>query len=664
MDVESPHVALSQQRADTLQSPVARSSPIGISDHDRADGVSDDDVMSVAYDEVRRSVSPQVAEYIFRPRTRQTSSGSSGPAKAGWSVNSLLSLHLAGPELMQLTPEKAFQLHDLAGNLWKFGGYKYVDCVAHIEEILLARESLLRPKDVSALSKMRCDLSMSYLHMDRMAECETLLTDGLCEIESLHPGSPEGDQFRLLLAQLRSSQGQHSLAEELCAKAIISRRSELGLSHYYTWQAYNVLHTVLRSQNKFNEERRLMMGFYLDVYQTVSEALLPGLRAVLAVCRSYIEAWMTESELQRLVRDRFVYDGPLGIDERNTLTLTTVFWERYHTEDRRRGVVHQLFEDLEKIMSMTPRNILSTSALLIALRIQAVRQLESTSLQQEALRVAKEFKDMKFLVPLWIFVFLNDTHFSDRGFNWRVVEQEFVHLLEDAVTKGSHYMGAPHSPGGRRSSIVSTGTGSRGSALAVDRSHAISEADSQNGSKSFTVLWRSAGQGSTPDVSLHTNGLYHHTLIPSAVPSSTILVSPRSQPTSGAAEPPAWSRSDHINPPASYSTLAWNTEPYFSHQWPAAEGEQHLDNARRHERFSPMVVGNPTPPFTFSMPLLTPHATRMSPPPRPGQDSPAAAPSSVLIGRPDFPTPPNLFGLPHSPFPPSPSLGSGLSPGS
>jgi len=663
MDVESPHVALSQQRADTLQSPVTRSSPIGVSERNRADSVSDDDVMSVAYNEVRRSVSPQVAEYIFRPRTRQTPSGSSGPAKASWTVNSILSLHLAEPELMQLTPQKVFQLEDLAANLCCFCIDGYIDCVAHIEEILLARANSLRSKDVRYLNQKKKELSMIYFRMGRRTECETLLTDGLREIESLQPGSPEGDQFRILLAHLRSSQGQHSLAEELCTKAIISQRSELGLSHHYTWMAYDMFCMVLRSQDKFDEERRLMMGFYLDVYQTVSEALLPGLRAALAVCKSYIEAWVPESELQRLVGDRFVYDRPLGVEERNTLTLSTVFMGKYE-EDWRRRVVHQPFEDLRKIMSLPLSNILSTSALLIALRTQAVRRLESASLQQEALRVAKEFDYTKFLVPLWIFIYLNEVRFSEGGFNWRVVEQEFIHSLEDAVTKGSHYTGAPHSPGGRRSSIVSTGTGSPGSALAGDRSHAVSEADSQNGSKSFTELSRSAGQGSTPDVSLHTNGLYHHTPMPSAVSSSTILVSPRSQPTSGAAEPPAWSRLNHINPLASHSTLVWNTtEPYFSHHWSTAEEEQHLNDGRPHDRFSPMVMDNSTTPFTFSMPL-TPYASRMSPPQRPGQDSPAAAPSSVLIGRPDFPTPPNLFGLPHSPFPPSPSLGSGLSPGS
>ena len=609
MDIESPHVALSQQRADTLQSPVARPSPISISDHDRADSVSDDDVISVAYDEVKRSVSPQVAEYIFRPRTGQTSSGSSGPAKAGWTVNSLLSLHLAGPELMQLTPEKELELEDLAANLWNFGSNKYIDCVAHIEEILLARESLLRSKDVSILNLRRRELSMTYLHMGRRAECETLLTDGLREIESLHPGSPEGDRFRILLAQLRSSQGQHSLAEELCTKVIISQRSELGLSHHYTWRAYYTLCMVLRSQNKFDEERRLMMDFYLDAYQTVSEALLPGLRAALAVFRSYIEVWMTESELHRLVGDRFVSDRPLGIAERNTLTLNTVFGERFD-EDSRRGLVHQPFEDLRNIMSMSVSDILFTSALLIAVRIRAVRYLESASLQKEALRIAKDLEYTNFLVPLWIFVFLGHMRFWTRNSNWMVAEQEFIHSLEDAVTKGGHSTGVPRSS-------ISTDTGSPGSALTVDRSHGLAQVDTLNGPKSVVVLSAAAGQDFSPEVSLHTNGLYHHAPMPSAVssPTSAVLVSPRSQHTSGAAEPPAWSRLDHLNPLASHSTLVWNTEPYFSHQWSAAEGEQHLNDAQLNDRFSPMAMDNPTPPFTFTMPL-TPHASRMSPPPR------------------------------------------------
>src|SRR5947209_7631226 len=140
MNIESPHVA---QRAGTLQSPVARSSPIGSSDHNQADGVSDDDVVSVAYDEIRRSVSPQVAEYIFKPRTGQPSSGSGSsiPANAGWSINSLLSLPLVGPELMQLTKKNLSHLQEFATNLWDLGGGKYLDCIGHIEEILLARES-------------------------------------------------------------------------------------------------------------------------------------------------------------------------------------------------------------------------------------------------------------------------------------------------------------------------------------------------------------------------------------------------------------------------------------------------------------------------------------------------------------------------------------------
>jgi hypothetical protein len=648
MDVESPHVALSQQRSDTLQSPVARSSPIGSSDHNQADGVSDDNVISVAYDEIRRSVSPQVAEYIFKPRTGQTSPGSSSPAKAGWSINSLLSLPLGGPELMRLTKKDLSQLRDLAKNLWDLGGGRYLDCIGHILEIILARESSSRSKDVNTLDEMRANLSMIYLSLGRIAECETLLTNGLREIESLRPGSRKGDQFQILLAWLRSLQWQHSLAEELCMKVILSQRSALGLSDHHTWKAYDMLGAILKSQNKFDEERRLMADFYLGVYRTLSEAFLPGLRAALAVCRNYIEVWMTESKLQRLVGGLFICDRPLGIAERYKLTLSAVFGEMF-TEDMRLEVIPQQLKDFGNITSVPFDDILSTFASLIALSIQAARQLESASLQQEALRVVKELKFTKFLVPLWVFVYLNETGFWWGEVNWRVAEQEFIHSLEDAVTKGGHSIGALRSS-------MSTDTGSLGSASAVDRSHGFSELDIQNGSKSFTMLSRSAGQGSTLDVSRHTKGLYHQAPMPGAV-SSSILVSPRSQPTSGAVEFPALSRLDHTNPLAPSSPLVRSTEPSYLHQWSAAEGERHLNDARPNDRFLPMVMDNPTPPFTFSMPLTPP-------PPMPGQDSPAAAPSSVLIGYPDFPTPPNLFGLPYSPLPPSPSLGSGPSPGS
>jgi hypothetical protein len=437
-------------------------------------------------------------------------------------------------------------------------------------------------------------------------------------------------------------------------KVILSQRSALGLNHCYTWTAYEMLSEILKSQKKFDEERRLITDFYLDVYQKLSEAFLPGLCAALAVCRNYIEVWMTESKLQRLMRGLFLCDRPLGIAERNKLTLDTVFWERF-TEDMLLESVPQLLKDFKRITSAPFGDILSTFAFLIALRIQAVRQLDSASLRQEALRVVKELKFTKFLVPLWIFVYLNETGVWRGEVNWRVAEQEFIRSLEDAVTKGGHSIGALRSS-------MSTGVGSLGSALAVDGSYGLSELDIQNGSKGLTMLSRSAGQGSTPDVSRCTNGLYHQTPMPSAV-SSPILVSPRSQPTNGAVELPALPRLDHTNPLASNSALVWNTEPSFLHQWSTAEGEQHLNDARPNDHFSPMAMENPMPSFSFSM-SLTPHATRMSPPPRPGQDSPAAAPSSVLIGHPDFPTPPNLFGLPHSPLPPSPSLGSGPSPGS
>jgi hypothetical protein len=573
MDVESPHVALSQQRADTLQSLVARSSPISSSDHNQADGISDDDVVSVAYDETRRSVSPQVAEYIFKPRTGQTSSSSSSPANAGWSINSLLSLPLAGPELMRLTRKNLSHLRNLAASLWNLGGRKYMDCIGHIWEILLAKESSSQSKDISTLVEMKADISMTYLYLGRMAECETLLTDGLREIESLHPGSPEGNKLRISLAHLRSSQGQQSLAEELCMKIVLSQRSTLGLNNYNTWRAYVTLGMILKSQNKLNEERRLITDFYLDVYQTLSEAFLPGLRAALAVCRNYIEVWMAELKLQRLVEGLLICDHPLSISERNKLTLSAVFWESLR-EDSRLGTIPQILKDLGKMVGFSVKDIFSTFALLIALRIQPVRHLESASLQQEALRVVKEFKFTKFLVPLWIFIYLNQTRFWKSDINWNVAEQDFIHSLEDAVIKGGHSPGAPP---------FSLSTGTR---------------------------------------------------------------NPGSQPTSGAVELPALPRLDHTNPLASNSALVWNTEPSFLHQWSAAEGEQHLDDAQPNDRFLPMVMDNPTPSFTFSMPL-TPHATRMSPPPRPGQDSPAAAPSSVLIGHPDFPTPPNLFGLPH-----------------
>jgi hypothetical protein len=647
MDVESPHVALSQQRADTLRSLVAQSPPIDISSHDQAGGVRDDDVINVAYDEVRRSVSPQVAEYIFKPRIGQTSPGSSGPAKAGWSVSSILSIPLAEPELMRLTQENLSHLAELAENLWELCGNEYLDCIGHIGEILLARESSSRSEDMNLLARRSMNLSLTYLRMGRMADSEILLTNSLHKIESLRPGSSEGSQFRVLLAILYSVQGQHSLAEELCTKAMLFQRSTLGLNNSYTWRAYYTLGAILRVRNKFDEERKLMMDFYLDVYYTLSNEFLPGLHAALAVCRNCIEVWMTESKLQGLMRIAFVCDRPLGIAQRTKLALSTIFRERLK-EDIRLGVVPQLLKDFSNITSIPFGDILSSLASLIVFHIQTIQCLESSSLQQEALRVANEFKVMKFLVPLWIFAYLNEVRLWQGGPNWRAEEQEFIHSLEDAVAQGGHSVRAPHSS-------MSTETGSLRSALTV--SNDLTQIEMFNGLESVTVL-PVAGQDSSPEASLQTNGLYHHTSMPTTV-SSPILAPPRPRPTSSTAE---LSRLDDINPLTSHSTVVWNTEPYSSYQWSTSEMGHHLNDARSHGQFEPTMVNNPTPPFTSSFPL-TPHATQMPPPPRPGQESPAAAPSSVVIGRPDVPTPPNLFGLPHSSLSPSPSLGSGPSPG-
>ena len=64
------------------------------------------------------------------------------------------------------------------------------------------------------------------------------------------------------------------------------------------------------------------------------------------------------------------------------------------------GVVPQLLKDFGKITSESLGGILSTFASIIAPCIQAVRQPESASLQQEVLWVVKELKFTKFSVPI------------------------------------------------------------------------------------------------------------------------------------------------------------------------------------------------------------------------------------------------------------------------
>ena len=70
------------------------------------------------------------------------------------------------------------------------------------------------------------------------------------------------------------------------------------------------------------------------------------------------------------------------------------------------------------------------------------------------------------------------------------------------------------------------------------------------------------------------------------------------------------------------------------------------DNNPPQDRFSPIMISTPTPPFNLSPPHASPLFCT-SPPRGPGQNSPAAPPSSVLAGLRDFSISPSLFDSMH-----------------
>jgi hypothetical protein len=681
MNVESPYVATSEQLRNNLQSPIAQTPPMSISDNNRAD--VDDDIINVAYEEIRRSVSPQVAGYIFQPREDKVSPTNSNLTGVGWTLNRILNISMTDHDLINLSDKSVGTLDNIATSLWNFGKSQYLDYCAHIGEVLLARANLATPRnamELRYLDMLRRNLLAIYIRIGKVTECETLLTEFIAETDARRPGDPIGTGYRSRLGRVLSRQGRHILAEEICWQAMISLRFAQGLGYWLTWEAYGGLQIVLQNQGRFDDGLRLMTSLYVDVYLTMSAQLLPGLRASLELCEGSIVGWMTESKLQRLVRDRFLCHGPLDIGERITLILDTVIRERW-MEEEKLETLPEIVKDLQDKMGLTGPEILATFALLIALRIQAVRPLESASLRQEALRAVEDLKSTKYLVPLWIFTHMNTTRVLTEDFNWRVAEHDLLQLLEGVVIDRGD-------PTEAASFGLFEDLDSSKSTLPVANSPTIHWSTSPKGSESSVVIPAATGPASFSETSTGTLGFYGDTTMSSAA-FSTTLVPSRPQLTSGSVESLAPARLDHANPRASSSVMSWNAEPSFSQPRPLAEGHQLSDDdqsrnrfsppftfsrplssiqgyqpfvdAPPQNRFSPTMMSTPTPSFTFSLPQ-TPNPSSMSPPPRPGEASSDAAPSSVLAGRPDFPTSPNFFGLTQSPLPASPYQASGSSP--
>ena len=677
MNVESPHLVTSERPENTLQTAVAQSPPMDVSEDDPADDI--DNVIRIAYDEIRRSGSPQLADYIFHPGTNKNSfthNDSTGIK----GLDHILNISMTELELGQLSVELWYTLALLAQNLWNFGKNKYLNYSLHIYEIFLARWRLLEPEKVDTWYKCMRNISSAYLRMGRIAEGERFLTNSIVEINSLRPGHPASIEFQSLLGEVHLRQGNHNLAEELCTQAIISSRANTGLAHSSTWYTYRTLSTVLEAQGRPDGGRRLMMGLYQDIYRTVSAQLLLGLSTCLELCRSYIEGWMDESKLQRILKDTFVSDSPLGLSQTHALTLIAIIHEGYRKE-MKFWRPPQLLKDVTDQTGLEVMDILADFALLIARRIRTAQALGSISLQHEALRVLNDLKSTNFLVPLLVLSRLTPDNCWGNQFLWLEAERNLIESLKDVVIDGGHYTKAT-------TSRLSAEEDTSAFGFAAATNLHIPQSEMLNDSERSMIPLTAPDQTSSVETSTGTLGLHNGNVTPSVFPSLT-LVRSGSQFPSASIQVPYLVRPDHMASFTPPTTLSWNNEPSvprslspaqsrqvsgddISHNWftastsfsqlpSAAQGGQPFDNALSQTRFSPMMMTTPTPLFMSSLPL-TPRSLRMSLPWRPGEDSPDVPPSSILAGRADFPTSPNLLGLPQSPLASSPPLKSDSSP--
>jgi hypothetical protein len=655
MNVETPQAISSERQGDILQSTITRSPPVDAvsdtsADFSAATADDDDDVIEVAYHEIRRSVSPQVAQYIFQSGEDDLCA-KNNLAGARWTIDRILNIPVTPSELRQLSEESFDILIDLGTNLWAFGKRRYWTCCAHIGKVLLARERLVSLGTRSLDTKIK-NLAQTYMVLNRMAECEALLTSTIAEIHSLRPGDPACNEFRSILGVLHSRQGQYTLAEELCTQAMISLSCTLGLTHKMTWFAYQDLHLVLREQGRFDDALRLMTEFYIDIYQIASVQVLPGFIFSLELCERYIEEWMAESELQRLVRDRFVDDGSLGNGERMALTLDSIVRNRWRVEFGL-GFFPQIMSNLREMVGLDVVSILSHVSILVARHIQGVRHCESILLRQGALRAVKDLRSTNFLAPLFVFHFLNYTNFLKNESYWRNAEQDLIHSLENLVNENE----CP--PDGRNLQLSGDAGYPKSTSVMTD-GHAVPRSDAPNSSDSSIRATTASCQALSAEISSHTVGFNSGTAMPSAVSSATFF-RPIPQPSSASNQSPVSANDDHIELVNTLSLPTRNPEPYTPQPWSHALRGQLSSEGQSNNGFLPTMMDAVTPPFTWSLPQ-TPQASHMFPPPSPARDSLAPVPSSALAGYLDFSGSSNLFGLPQLPIPPSPSFGSSSSP--
>lgn len=649
-------MAPSPQQGNTIQSPVAQSLPIN--PYYERDMDLDDDVIRIAYDEVRHSVSPSVTQYIFQREDNSSSPTTNSSVGDRWTPMSILALSVNETELLRLNEENLGALKRLTENLWNIGKKEHLTYIAHIEEVLLARESLSTSMSPHAFDRNRLLLAMSYLRMNREPECEALLDAVITETELLRHGDPVGNECRSFLGLLRSRAGQHDSAVDLCTQAIRSLLSTVGLFHFSTWEAHRILSAVLRNQRKFEDGQRLMLKFYGDVYRSGSARLLLGLRASLDLCEGCIQTWTSESKLQRLLKSHYVSDEALGASERHALVLSEVVAAGFGGKDSR--PTSEILADLESLTGMRVIVVLTVWARLANLRIEAVRPLKPSSLRQEALRVIKDLKVTKFLVPLFIFAYLNANISA-----FKKKQQDLIDFLKNIATE-SIYPTDAYIP------TSSKDGGSSESASVAGEGNDIPQIDSLSGPEISPLISEAAGQSSLLKASAASQGSFNG-IAKANASASPMLVQPAFQPPRASVQirthaslehvvddthqpvlslniessffrslSPAQSRqlsvddqSQHwfspyitfsqlpspiqgLEPPNDVRAHGWSSPPLaFSQTQSPTQIHQPPNDAPSQSRFSPTMMSTPTPPFVFSLPQ-TPHLFHMSPSARPG----------------------------------------------
>lgn len=675
MNVRSPCMALARQAEETLPNMTAQPTPMDTIDRHPMD----DDVIDIAFEEVRRSVSPEVADYVFR-RVEERNSPQKTQPQGYWTLDHLWSLPNAGPKLMQLTPDNIYYLSEVGNNLWNFGDQN-VRCCVHIFEIIVAWARALGSRDWF-LSATR-SLSIAYMDIRQFDDCKALLETIIEDISSVQSSDPACDEYRSILGLLHSRQGQHDSAEVICTEAMMSTRSALGLAHHKTWLAYYNLDLVLKERGKFDARRQLSKEFYNGIYREVSSQLLPNLRASLELCETYIDNWMPESRLQRLARKRYVRQSPLGIRERHFIVLGTVLTERLD-EDDKVGAVPQIVLDLESVPGKSTDDVLFTFAQIISLKIEAIRRLKLSSLRQEALRVVQNLKHTKFLVPIFVSAYLLRKRCWRQDFDWREAEHELIRVLENTTIENPSELACLRAQAHERSPESASAT-----AKSNEAHRLVSISGCENAMVISTADDRLFTGASETDLSFH-----NRTTMATALP-LPVLAGP--QPPSASIPLPDLASTEYMHGFTYPNFFSWNVEPSddaqsqnwfsptvtfpqalsqvqrseprsshwfsptltFSQPLAPAQGHQPPDDAPPQNRFSPTMMGTPTSLFTFSPPQ-TPHLFHMSPPARPAGDSPAAAPFSDLRSLRDYSISPNLFGTHLPPLRPLSSPASSL----